>query len=54
MNTPYEKYRNEKYWKIIDTAINELLENNDLEIKTHPDYVIGYLTKALTENKCTH
>ena len=48
---PYEDYRNTKEWAIIEKAIKDLEENQDLTITTKLDYVIGYLTKEIREKK---
>jgi len=39
----YQKYRNTKSWKVLEEAIDELIENQDLIITTKKEYVIGYL-----------
>ncbi|MCK9273126.1 hypothetical protein M0P65_06285 [Candidatus Gracilibacteria bacterium] len=46
--TPYDKYKGSLIWKTTEKAINELKKNKDIEITTHPDYVIGYLTKIIS------
>lgn len=46
--TPYDKYKWSLIWKTTEKAINELKKNKDIEITTHPDYVIWYLTKIIS------
>lgn len=46
---PYELYENSSNWKIIKEALEELILNNDVELMTPKEYVIGYLCKALKE-----
>lgn len=45
--TPYTKYKNTEEWLIIEYLLNELETNQDIELKTAPDYVIGYLVEKL-------
>jgi hypothetical protein len=48
MSHPYEEYENTELWKKIEDAVNTLIDNNDLELTTNIEYVIGYLCKCLT------
>ena len=34
-------------WKTIKAAINDLVENKDLELQTREEYVIGYICRAI-------
>jgi hypothetical protein len=47
MKSVYSEYKSSKEWKIIEKALKELVDNNDLVITTHQDYVIGYIIKKL-------
>lgn len=47
---PYIKYEKSKFWPIIEKALNELVENHDLEEKTARSYIVGYLVKHLEKN----
>ena len=50
MNTfPYEKYRDGKLWKEIEKGLYDLKENQDIDITTEQDYVVGYLCKRVHE-----
>ena len=50
MNTfPYEKYRDCKLWKVIEKSLYDLKENQDIDITTEQDYVVGYLCKRVHE-----
>lgn len=51
MTTPYEKYRQTLEWQEIEKSIKDLVDNQDIEIKTSPDYVTGYISKHLIERK---
>lgn len=45
--TPYTQYQNTEEWVIIEYLLNELENNQDIELKTAPEYVIGYLVEKL-------
>ena len=49
--TPYDKYRTNPTWTVIEKALNELVDNQDIIFQTIPDYVIGYIVKKLEEAK---
>lgn len=44
---PYSHYQNTEEWTIIAHLLEELINNQDIELKTAPDYVIGYLVEKL-------
>lgn len=46
-NTPYAQYQNTEEWVIIEYLLKELENNQDIELKTAPEYVIGYLVEKL-------
>ncbi len=48
---PYSKFTSSEAWKIIQDSFEDLVVNNDIEIKTLPEYVVGYLIKNLSKNK---
>lgn len=45
MEHPYKEYENTPIWSIVGQAITELVENNDIELQTSIEYVIGYICK---------
>lgn len=45
--TPYTQYRHTEEWVIIEYLLKELENNQDIELKTAPEYVIGYLVEKL-------
>jgi hypothetical protein len=47
----YNKYKKTNEWVIVQKAINDLIDNKDLELTTEPDYVVGYITKQLVDKK---
>ena len=44
---PYAHYRDTEEWVIIEYLLKELESNQDIELKTAPEYVIGYLVEKL-------
>lgn len=50
---PYEKYRGTDAWKRLDIALGQLEANQDIELTTARELVIGYMCEALgkTETK---
>ena len=47
LNTPYTQYQSTEEWIIIEYLLKELETNQDIELKTAPEYVIGYLVEKL-------
>ena len=47
LNTPYADYHDTEEWIIIEYLLKELENNQDIELKTAPEYVIGYLVEKL-------
>ena len=48
MSHPYEKYENTRLWESVEEAVNKLVENKDVELKTRVEYVVGYLCKSIS------
>ena len=46
-NIPYSQFRKTEEWVIIEYLLKELEDNQDIELKTAPEYVIGYLVEKL-------
>jgi len=44
---PYAHYQTTEEWAIVEKLLNNLIENQDIELKTAPEYVIGYLVQEL-------
>jgi hypothetical protein len=44
---PYRNARTHPAWAVIEQALQDLAANNDLELRTPPRYVIGYLIESL-------
>jgi G:T/U-mismatch repair DNA glycosylase len=45
---PYQKFENTPLWRTVYKAVDDLVENGDIEEKTHRNYVVGYLCKLLS------
>jgi hypothetical protein len=46
---PYETQKGTPVWKIIDGAINDLVENKDIIEATRRDYIVGYICEKLKQ-----
>ena len=44
---PYEEFRDCRLWKVIEKSLDDLKENQDIDITTEQDYVVGYLCKMV-------
>lgn len=51
MKHPYKDYEKTDEWQSIKLAIHNLIENNDIELLTREEYVIGFICKILFQNK---
>ena len=49
MNHPYKIYENSLLWETIKRGLEELLENQDLELTTREEYVVGFLCKTIID-----
>ena len=47
---PYVELKNTECWSIIEQAINDLIENNDLEEKTPKEYIVGYIVQRVIKH----
>lgn len=47
---PYKEFENKQTWETLRETINELIKNQDLELKTSEEYIIGFLCKKIKEN----
>lgn len=50
MSHPYKEFENTPIWKIVNKAIKELVENDDIEEKTQREYIVGYISKLIYES----
>ncbi|WP_257667139.1 hypothetical protein [Parapedobacter tibetensis] len=44
---PYKEYEQTQLWELIDKAIDDLIQNQDIELTTRKEYVVGYLCKNI-------
>ena len=51
MQHPYIKYEQDKTWTVVNDLINDLINNNDIELQTPIEYVIGYICKGLLDSQ---
>ena len=49
LNHPYTEFERSRLWLVMEKAVSELEENNDIRLTTAPEYVIGYFCKQLSE-----
>ena len=49
-NHPYRQFEDTNNWRIIESSLNELIINNDIELLTPKEYVIGYICMRLANN----
>lgn len=47
MTTPYDEYKETKLWKVVEEELNSLVENQDIEITTAYELIVGSLTKKI-------
>ncbi len=47
---PYAEYRNLSIWNVVKKELKELEKNQDVEITTQLDIVIGSLVKAIKDS----
>ena len=48
---PYKEYESHPYWRRIDKAISDLVENQDLVERGARPYIVGYLCKMVLRRK---
>lgn len=51
MNHPYQEYEGHAAWDIVEQAVNDLIENGDLEAITPRAYIVGYMIKRLADEE---
>jgi hypothetical protein len=47
MSHPYVDYESHPLWVVIEQAIDQLVENNDLTEQTPREYIVGYICKQI-------
>lgn len=51
MKHPYKEYESSELWKIVKSSIEELVENNDIELQTPIEYVVGYICRNISSHR---
>jgi hypothetical protein len=49
LSHPYRQYEKTGLWNIVESVIDELVENQDLIENTPRPYIVGYICKRLSE-----
>ena len=54
MDHPYKKLESINLWTVVEEALEELRQNQDIEIITRAEYVIGFLCEKILKrwNHC--
>lgn len=50
-NMKHPNYETSKLWGLVKSSIEELVENNDVELFTPIEYVVGYICKHCCPRK---
>lgn len=50
MKHPYEEYEASKLWMNVKSSVEDLVENNDIELLTPIEYIVGYICKNISSN----
>lgn len=48
MKHPYKEYETSELWEVVKSLIEDLVENNDIELSTPIEYVVGYICKNIS------
>ena len=48
---PYVEYEADPLWPLIEKALGEMVENQDLIERTDRNYIIGYLCKTISKGR---
>jgi len=51
MTYPYQQFENTGTWRVVDDAINALVQNGDLKESTARRYIVGYICEQLDKAK---
>lgn len=43
----YKKYEKTELWKVLEKSLKDLIKNQDIELTTREEYVIGYLCEKI-------
>ncbi|OGV53663.1 MAG: hypothetical protein A2017_03670 [Lentisphaerae bacterium GWF2_44_16] len=48
---PYKSYESTSIWNLVDSAISDLIENQDIKEMTSRKYIVGYIVKKILEHQ---
>ena len=48
MKHPYKEYETSELLDVVKSSIEDLVENNDIELSTPIEYVVGYICKNIS------
>lgn len=48
MKHPYEEYEASRLWEFVKSSIEDLVENNDIELFTPIEYIVGHICKNIS------
>lgn len=48
MKHPHKEYEASELWMLAKSSVKELVENNDIELSTPIEYVVGYICKNIS------
>ncbi|MGE6369886.1 hypothetical protein ACQKDB_12230 [Planococcus kocurii] len=49
MSHPYIKFEHTELWGKVNQIIDDLIENQDIEVTTKKEYVVGYICENLID-----
>ena len=48
MKHPYEEYKASRLWEFVKSSIEDLVEDNDIELLTPIEYIVGHICKNIS------
>lgn len=51
MKHPYVEFENCEIWKVVESAIDDLVRNQDIKLTTSRDHVVGYLCRKIAARR---
>lgn len=48
MKHPHEEYEASRLWEFVKSSIEDLVENNDIELFTPIEYIVGHICKNIS------
>jgi hypothetical protein len=50
MNHPYEEFKDDPLWRVVEDAMRDLVENGDVSEQTSRAYIVGYIVKNIRQS----